>query len=61
MNLLTLKKASMIILTILLHFLASINLVDHLNDIKYDDNSECKFDNLEDVHKALLEESLKGN
>ena len=54
MNLLTLKKASMIILTILLHFLASINLVDHLNDIKYDDNSECKFDNLEDAHKAFL-------
>lgn len=44
-----------------MHFLASINLVDHLNDIKYDDNLECKFDNLEDVHKALLEESLKGN
>lgn len=44
-----------------MHFLASINLVDVLNDIKYDDNSECKFDNLEDVHKALLEESLKGN
>lgn len=30
-----------------------------MDDIKYDDNSKCEFDSLEDLYKALFEESLK--
>lgn len=30
-----------------------------MDDIKYDDNSKCEFDSLEDTYNALFEESLK--
>ena len=44
----------------LVAFLASINLdCNLLKDIKSNDNSKCKFDNLKVSYNVLLEESLK--
>lgn len=39
--------------------IANMSKIAFLDDIKYDDNSKCEFDSLEDAYKALFEESLK--
>lgn len=53
------KIANMSKMIIILLFCIYKCRFDPLDDIKYDDNSKCEFDSLEDLYKALFEESLK--